>query len=146
MAGLFEFLGLGKAAGDAIATPVEAIGNVLDKLFTSDDERQAADLVLQKLAMRPGELQTEINKLEAQHRSVWVAGWRPGIGWVCALALFFYYVPQFILATVLWWKACWATGALEAYPADASSLLELVLALLGMATIRSVEKLGRVAK
>lgn len=147
MAGLLEILGLGKAAGEAIATPVEAIGNVFDKLFTSDAERQAGQLVLDKLAQRPAELQAEINKLEAQHRSRFVAGWRPFIGWVCGVSLAVYYIPQFSMASFLWVKICIADNRLQPYPVtEVRGLLELVLALLGMATIRTVEKLKKVSK
>lgn len=146
MAGLLDFIGLGKQAGDAIASPVEAIGNVLDKLFTSDEEKAQARQVMEKIRQHPQELQVEINKIEAQHRSVFVAGWRPFIGWVCGISLAAFYIPQFSVATVLWVKACWAVKELQSYPADASGLLELVLALLGMASIRTIEKLKRVSK
>ena len=33
------------------------------------------------------ELQGEINKIEAQHRTIFVAGWRPFIGWVCGFVV-----------------------------------------------------------
>lgn len=144
--GLLDFFKIGKQAGDVIAQPVEALGNVFDKLFTSDEERAIADQVMEKIKQRPQILQGEINKLEAQHRSIFVAGWRPFIGWVCGASLTAYYIPQFVIASILWVKACWAAGILQPYPADASGLLELVLALLGMATIRTVEKLGKVTK
>lgn len=136
----------GGVAGDAIAAPVEAVGNVLDKLFTSDQEKLVAAQVMEKIKQHPQELQVEINKLESQHRSIFVAGWRPFIGWVCGLSLATYYIPQFTLAAVLWTRACWMAKALAPYPVEATGLLELVLAMLGMATIRTVEKLGKVSK
>lgn len=145
--GILQFLGMGKAAGEAIASPVEAIGNVFDKLFTSDDERAAAAHVMEKIKQHPLELQVEINKLEAQHRSWFVAGWRPFIGWICGMSLGFYYIPQFALASYLWGMVCIGTKSLAPYPiTQVDGLLELVLALLGMATIRTVEKLGKVSK
>ncbi|NUO80835.1 hypothetical protein HUU05_12215, partial [candidate division KSB1 bacterium] len=70
---------MGGPAVDALT----AIGNVFDKLFTSDAERAQAKAVLAKIAQEPAILQAEINKIEAAHRSVFVAGWRPFIGWVC---------------------------------------------------------------
>ena len=51
--GLLDFLGMGKAAGDAIASPVEAVGNVFDKLFTSDEERANAEAVMAKIRQQP---------------------------------------------------------------------------------------------
>ena len=38
------------------------------------------------------QIQTKINELEAQHRSVFVAGWRPFCGWICSVALFYNFV------------------------------------------------------
>ncbi|NQV36263.1 MAG: hypothetical protein HQ515_26460, partial [Phycisphaeraceae bacterium] len=37
------------------------------------------------LKMAPSLAQIELNKIEAGHRSIFVAGWRPFIGWVCGL-------------------------------------------------------------
>lgn len=125
-------------AGDTI----EKSGEALDKLFTSDDERNQAQAVLEKLRQQPAILQAELNKIEAAHRSIFVAGWRPAIGWVCALGLFFFYIPKFILGNVVWvvtiHQAGWAE--IPAYPIDGGGLFELVLALLGMGTIRTIEK------
>ena len=144
--GILSFLGMGKAAGDAIATPVSAVGNVLDKLFTSDEERGILENAKAKLAMAPHIAQSEINKVEASHRSMFVAGWRPAIGWVCALALATYYLPQHIMAAVLWVKMCWAASEMQPYPIDIKGLLELVLALLGLGGLRTFEKLTGRAK
>jgi len=140
--GILGILGLGKQAGEVIASPIEAIGNVFDKLFTSDDEKEQAKFVLAKLKQEPQMLQGEINKLEAQHRSVFVAGWRPFVGWVCGISLGMFYIPQFAMATVLWVMKCWNASGLLPYPIqDISGLMELVLAMLGMAGFRTVEKL-----
>jgi hypothetical protein len=140
-------LGLGKAAGDAISAPITAIGNVFDKLFTSDEEKAQAKLLLEKLAMHPAELQIELNKLEAQSRSWWVAGWRPAIGWVCGIALFVYYIPQYMMATILWTKACWTTQHLLVYPIpQIEGLTNLVYGMLGLAGLRTAEKLTNKTK
>ena len=60
--------------------PIEAVGNVLDALFTSDKERLDKKAVLARIAQQPGLVQLEINKIEAAHKTVFVAGWRPFIG------------------------------------------------------------------
>lgn len=132
--------------GGGVAQPIEAVGNVLDKLFTSDEEKLDKQSVLARLAQKPSLAQIELNKVEAAHRSVFVAGWRPGIGWVCAISLAAYFVPQYVLAAVLWTKASWSAAALLPYPVGADGLLELVLAMLGMATVRTIEKLNGRAK
>ncbi|MDQ6974821.1 MAG: 3TM-type holin, partial [Mariprofundaceae bacterium] len=80
--------------GGSVAQPVEAVGNVMDKLFTSDDERLTHEEVRLRLAQKPHLAQIELNKIEAAHRSIFVAGWRPAIGWVCAAGLGWQFVMQ----------------------------------------------------
>ena len=72
---------LGTAGGSAIAQPVEAVGNVLDKLFTSKDEKLTHEEVRMRLMMKPDIAQVELNKIEAQSRHWFTAAWRPFIGW-----------------------------------------------------------------
>lgn len=136
-----------KIFGASAAQPIEAVGNVLDKLFTSKEEMLNIEVIKQRLAQQPALAQQEINKLEAQHRSVFVAGWRPFIGWVCGSSLAFYFIPQFALAAYIWAAKCLESDQILAYPSSgADHLFELVLALLGMATLRTAEKFGKVSK
>ncbi|WP_300300955.1 3TM-type holin [Ferrovibrio sp.] len=119
-----------------IASPIEAIGNVFDKLFTSDAERAQAEAVLEKLRQYPAALQVELNKIEAAHRSVFVAGWRPAVGWICAAGVGWAYLGHPLF---LWAAALWAPGV-QPPEIQIDSLFELVLAMLGMAGLRSFEK------
>lgn len=145
--GFLSFLGLGKQAGKVIATPVEAIGKALDELFTSDEERAAGKVVMKKLQQQPAALQVKLNMVEAQHRTRFVAGWRPFIGWVCGLSLGLYYIPQFAIASILWARICWNTGKLVPYPiVGIDGLLELIGGMLGLALLRTVEKANKSAK
>ena len=122
--------------GGAVAEPIDALGSAVDKIFTNDEEGKQAQAVLQKIAQQPAILQAEINKIEAQHRSLFVAGWRPAIGWVCAIGLAF----PFILNPLIEW----AGGTGPNIPMD--QLMELVVALLGLGTLRTFEKLAGRAK
>ena len=121
---------------------VTAVGDAFDGLFTSDEERAAAKIVMEKLRQAPGALQTQLNMVEAAHRSIFVAGWRPFIGWVCGLSLAAYFLPQFISAAIVWVTIISKSGwtELPPYPADPSALMELVLAMLGMSALRTAEK------
>lgn len=132
--------------GETVGSAVDAVGNAVDKIFTSDEERAQAEAVMAKIKQQPHLLQAEINKLEAQHRSILVAGWRPFIGWVCGIALGAYFIPKFILASVLWVRISWEAQALQAYPVDGADLLQVVFALLGLGGLRTVEKLSNKAK
>lgn len=147
--GLLDILGAGKAAGDAVATPIEAVGNVLDKLFTSDDEKAQAAAVMERLRQHPDELQVELNKIEAAHSSVFVAGWRPAIGWVCAASLAVYYIPRFAVGTGMWVWACFQTTPPALVPLPEmgiADILGLVGSLLGMSWMRTQEKKAGVAR
>lgn len=87
-------------------------------------------------------LAVELNKIEAAHRSVFVAGWRPAVGWICAAAVAYAYLGHPLLH---WAAALWSPGL--APPAiHTDSLFELVLAMLGMAGLRSFEKAAGRAK
>ena len=124
--------------GASAAEPIEAIGNIIDSVFTSDEERAQGDLLKQKLAMKPSIMQAEINKVQASHRSTFVAGARPFLMWVCGLGFLF----AFVINPILQWLAP-ELGSPE-LPLDA--MLELTLAMLGLAGLRTVEKLNGKAK
>lgn len=125
--------------GGGVAEPVKAVGSILDDLFTSDEERLDKQEALLRLAQRPGLVQAEINKVEAQHRSVFVAGWRPFIGWVCGAALAY----SFILRDLVAWTIA-AGGHAVAPPPELAMehLITILMALLGLGGYRTFEKLA----
>lgn len=123
--------------GKASAQPIEAVGNVLDSLFTSDEEKLDKKIILERLAQKPGLAQVELNKVEAQHRSLFVAGWRPAIGWICGFGL----ANIFLINPWLEWYYSKPGPEL---PLDV--IVELVIALLGLGTLRTFEKFAGRAK
>ena len=130
-------MNLSSLIGVNVKDPIDAIGNAFDKIFTSDEERSQAQAVLEKLKQHPGELQVELNKLEAGHRSILVAAWRPFIGWVCGLAMFNYFLIN------PWLQ--WITGN-PGPDLSPKFLFELVIAMLGMSGLRTFEKIKGRAK
>ena len=126
-----KLFGVGDAA-KVVPDAVTAVGNAFDQLFTSDEERQAGQIVLERLRQAPHILQGEVTKIEAQHRSVFVAGWRPFIGWVCGSGLAFTFVINPVIQ--------WSTGqAGPAMPTEA--MTSMVVTLLGLGGLRTYEKL-----
>jgi hypothetical protein len=86
--------------------------------------------------------QLEINKQEAAHRSVFVAGWRPFIGWSCGVALTWTYVIQPIASFTLA-----QTGHLVDLPAlDMSQMMPVLMGMLGLGGLRTFEKYKAVSK
>jgi len=133
----------GKLFGSTAAQPIEAIGNVFDKLFTSDEEKAQAKAVFEKIAQQPHSLQAGINKIGAQHRSIFVAGWRPFIGWVCGSALAY----SFILRDLIAWGMSINNPDIQPPPELAMEhLVSILLALLGLGGMRTFEKLKGRAK
>ncbi len=86
--------------------------------------------------------QTEINKAEAAHKSIFVAGWRPFIGWVCGVGIAWSMVVQ---PVAQWAMIAWGDGT-ELPTIDTSYLMELVTAMLGMSGLRTFEKMKGVAR
>tara|TARA_R110000868_G_scaffold308741_1_gene570180 strand:- start:3906 stop:4301 length:396 start_codon:yes stop_codon:yes gene_type:complete len=81
--------------------------------------------------------QIEINKAEAQHKSIFVAGWRPFIGWTCGVALCWHFVLQPVTLFV-----CSYIGLTipELPTFDMGSLMTILGGLLGLGTLRTYEK------
>jgi len=121
------------SGGKAVAEPIQAVGNVLDALFTSDDERLDKEIIKQRLAQQPALAQAEITKVQALHRSTFVAGARPFILWVCGLGFLF----SFVINPILQWLLPEAGSPV--LPLEV--MMELTLAMLGLAGLRTVEKL-----
>ena len=123
--------------------PIEAVGNMLDQLFTSDKERLDKKAVLARIAQQPALVQSEINKVEAAHKSVFVAGWRPFIGWVCGLALLY----NFVLSGIMVWALMLSRADTPPPPVLHIDVLTTILyALLGLGGMRTFEKLQGRAK
>lgn len=127
---------------------VDAVGNAVDKIFTNDEERTKALVMLERLRQEPAILQAELNKIEAQSRNFIIAGWRPFIGWICGFSLAAFFIPKFIIGTYVWVKVISESGwlVIPDYPVSAEGLLSLSFSLLGLGTIRTVEKAIGLAK
>jgi len=127
----------------ASASPITAVGNVLDKLFTSDEEKLDKKALLLKLNQKPQLAQIELNKVEAQHRSIFVAGWRPFIGWVCGINIAY----LVCIRDIMTWVIMVFNIDIAAPPALGMDMTaELVIALLGISGLRTFEKLNGRAK
>jgi len=123
-----------------------ALGTLIDRLIPDKAEAEKArnqlEAQLVTAANQAALAQVEVNKIEAGHSSVFVAGWRPSIGWVCAAGLAW----AFVVAPVASW-ALMVLGIKAELPAiQFDHLFELVLAMLGIGGLRTFEKLRGVAR
>ena len=127
---------LGGLLGDSAGGLVDGVAGAIDRFVETDEEEKAANLLVEKMRQEPHKWQTEINKIEAGHRSIFVAGWRPGIGWVCALGLFWTFIANPIIGSIIV-----ITGSKVVLPILATGeLIPLTIALLGLGGIRTFEK------
>ena len=136
MTGILEALNIAKQAR-----------GLVDDLHTSEEEKQKLRLEFEKLdqALQLG--QQAINLKEAEHSSVFVAGWRPFIGWVGGTALAYVFVANPLLN----WLGAFV-GSLAGFewvdaPAlDISELMALILTMMGSAGLRTYERTKGVAR
>jgi roadblock/LC7 domain-containing protein len=123
-----------------------ALGTLIDRLIpdraAAEKAKAEMEMQLVNAANEAALAQVEVNKIEAGHSSVFVAGWRPSIGWVCAAGLAW----AFVVAPIASW-ALVAFGIKAELPAiQFNHLFELVLAMLGIGGLRTFEKLRGVAR
>jgi hypothetical protein len=128
-----------------VAALAPIIGGLLEKVIPDTAARdKVAGEIAQKAAETASQAQLsqiEVSKVEAQHPSVFVSGFRPAAGWVCVGGLFYQHLAQPLLA----WGA--AIVAIPAPPQlDVTDLMFLLGSLLGIAIPRTVEKLKGVAR
>ena len=119
---------------------IPAVTSLLDKFIPDAGEKQklAHEIATmsQKMAHESAMIQVEVNKEEAKHRSSFVAGWRPFIGWTCGLALAYHFILQPILTLVLTISSI--TVDLPEF--DMSSLMTVLMGMLGLGGLRTYEK------
>lgn len=90
--------------------------------------------------------QLEINKEEARHTSIFVAGWRPAIGWICGSALAWNFVIQPLLLWGAWMFPEIAPDISTAPKLDTDELMTVLLGMLGLGGLRTYEKRLGVAR
>lgn len=78
-------------------------------------------------------VQSEINKMEAQHRSIFVAGWRPFIGWICGIALAYNFIIRDVIA--------WVSPDVMPPAIQMDQLITILLGMLGLGGLRTFEKI-----
>tara|TARA_R110000737_G_scaffold76859_3_gene107711 strand:+ start:124 stop:531 length:408 start_codon:yes stop_codon:yes gene_type:complete len=111
-------------------------GKVLDKFVEDKDLKTKLDFELRKAYSDANIAQIEVNKEQAKHPSLFVAGARPSIMWICAFGLGWQFV---FLPVVTWYMAF--TGQPILLPAiESEGLMSLTLALLGLGGMRTFEK------
>lgn len=99
-------------------------------------------LALDQMEAKLKMAQMDVNNTEAQHKSIFVAGWRPFIGWISGSALAYNYIAQPLIYTALA-----ASGKVMQMPTlDIGTLMALLGGMLGFGAFRTVEKVKGVER
>ena len=126
-------------AHDPLTAGIDLAGTVINKIWPDKSEAERQQLAA---AVQIVQGQLDINKAEASSSSIFVAGWRPFIGWVCGMGCAWNWiglpVAKFGLAVY--------GHPLALEPADLSEMMPLLLGMLGLGGLRTFEKTRRVAR
>ena len=121
---------------------IEPVSQILDKFVADKDLKAKLQHELNTELHKANMAQLEVNKVEAAHKNMFVAGWRPFVGWCCASALAYHFILQPILVFILS-----LSGYQVALPEfDMNSLMTVLLGMLGLGGMRSLEKINGVAR
>jgi high-affinity Fe2+/Pb2+ permease len=123
--------------GDAVAAGIK----VLDKFIPDPSERAKAEAALRADLMSIDKAQIDVNRAEAETGSLFIGGWRPGIGWVCAAAVAYTY----LVVPIAVWIGFLVGKPIPKPPTLEANLGELMFAMLGLGGLRTIEKLKGVA-
>ena len=122
-----------------VASLVGPVTGLLDKFIEDKDQKNALAHEIATMSERHAQElmkgQLDVNKTEAAHKSLFVAGWRPSIGWVCSLGLLY----NTIIANIL---GIWV----DLPEIDTTLLVPVMMGMLGLGAMRSYEKVNSVAR
>lgn len=127
-----DLTGLGSVA--------ELAGKAIDRIWPDKTEQEKAQLAAAVTVIQG---QLEVNKAEAASSSVFVAGWRPFIGWVCGMACAWNWIglPVTKAGLILAGQA-----PLTLAPADLTEMMPVLIGMLGLGGFRTFEKTKGVAR
>jgi hypothetical protein len=125
---------------------VGAISPLLDKFIPDADQRNklAHEIatMTQRQAHEIAKAQIEVNKTEAGHKSLFVSGWRPAVGWVCVTGMGFNFVAvplgNFMLSL--------SHSDVTLLALDLTQMMPVLMGMLGLGAMRSFEKAKGVAR
>lgn len=125
---------------------VGPIERLLDKVIPNKDEREKMAHEIATLAATQAheinKSQIELNKQEAAHKNLFVAGWRPFAGWTCVSAMAF----NFVVAPLINWGTQLSGNDVVLPVLDLSIMMPVLMGMLGMGGLRTYEKVTKVAR
>ena len=115
---------------------IEPVSSILDKFVADKDLKTKLSHELEKEIISLNKAQLEVNKVEAKHSNIFVSGWRPAIGWICGFSIGYHFILEPVIQYIIIVNGI----QFETPEFDFSQLSTIVMAMLGMSTLRTYEK------
>ncbi len=119
---------------------IQPVTKLLDKVIPDADAKQRIAheiaVLAEKQAHELAKSQIEVNKAEAAHKNLFVAGWRPAVGWTCCLAM----ASNFLVIPMANFALALASSTIVIPLIDLSTMLPVLMGMLGLGAMRTVEK------
>lgn len=132
-----------KGIGEGVGSLFTGIGGLIQTIKGTVSPDKQAELLAQAqvLEQQAMQAQADINKIEASSVSIFVAGWRPFIGWVCGLGLLYGTIGKPVIELVV--RIFGYQGELPVI--DSATLQTTMFGMLGLGAMRTVEKVRSAA-
>jgi hypothetical protein len=119
---------------------IEPVTGLLDKFIEDKDKKNAIAYELATMAERHAQElakgQLEVNKVEAAHKNMFVAGWRPAVGWVCVAGM----AGNFIIIPLANFALALSSSTIVIPLIALSEMMPVLMGMLGLGAMRTVEK------
>ena len=116
------------------------VSGLLDKLIEDKDKKNAIAFELSTMAEKHAQAlakaQLEVNKTEAAHKNLFVAGWRPAVGWVCVLGM----ASNFMVIPLANFALALVESTVVVPILDLTQMMPVLMGMLGLGAMRTVEK------
>ena len=132
---------------DLLGKLVDPVSDILGKVVEDKDQKARLAHEIATMAERHAQElakgQIDINKEEAKSRNIFIAGWRPFVGWTCGLALFWHFLGLPVTLFITGWFNLQHPPLPEF---DMQSLMTVLLGMLGLGGMRTFEKFKGITK
>jgi hypothetical protein len=129
-----------------IESLIGPVAGLLDKFIEDKDQKHLLAHQIATMSERHAQElakgQLEVNKAEAASASLFVAGWRPAVGWVCVLGM----ASNFVLIPMVNFILALAESTITVPLIDTSTMMPVLLGMLGLGAMRSAEKIKKVSR
>ena len=125
---------------------IAPVSGLLDKFIEDKDKKNALAHEISTMAERHAQelakAQIEVNRTEAAHKNLFVAGWRPAVGWVCVLGM----ASNFLVIPMANFALAVVNSTISVPVLDLSEMMPVLLGMLGLGAMRTAEKVKGVQR